>query len=74
VSIIKRANGTNTTLATVAMAIPTGTYYRMRFRVTGLFPVTLQGNVWLDGTLENTINSTTGAWNNSLWTVTAIDY
>jgi hypothetical protein len=53
VSIVKRLAGVTTTLATVSMAIPTATFYRMRFRIVGTSPVLLWGNVWLDGTGEN---------------------
>lgn len=74
VSIIKRLNGVSTTLVTVPLTILMNTYYRVRFRVSGFFPVTLQGNVWLDGTLEPTIDPTTGAWNNTAWTIATFDY
>jgi len=73
VSIIKKLAGVTTTLATVSMAIPINTNYRMRFRVVGSGPVALSGNVWVDQTLEPTINATTGQWDNSLWVITAID-
>lgn len=69
VSIIKVQSGVSTTLASVSMTINTGTYYRMRFRVTGATQPLLQGNVWLSGNLEPTISATTGQWNNNLWTI-----
>jgi|SRR5579859_1894995 len=71
VSIVKKQAGISQTLASVSMTITTGTWYRMRFRVTGATQPLLQGNVWLDGTLENTISPVTGLWNNSNWTIQA---
>jgi|SRR5579859_2982486 len=73
VSIIKKELGVSTTLASVGMTIPTGTWYRMRFRVVGSSQPVLRGNAWLDGTLEPTISSTTGLWNDALWTIVATD-
>ena len=63
-SIVKSANGTQTTLATATVALLTATYYRMRLRAVGLFPVRLSGRTWVDGTAEPT-----GAF-----AVTATDY
>jgi hypothetical protein len=54
VSIVK-AGGPIITLASTAMALSTGTYYRMRFRVVGSGiggTVSLQGKVWQDGLSE----------------------
>lgn len=56
ISIIKKA-GPTVTLASVAMALSTGIFYRMRFVVSGSgvgSAVTLSGSVWLDGTTQPT--------------------
>lgn len=73
VSIVKRVGGTTTTLAMVSMALSINTTYRMRFRVVGSNPVALWGNVWLDGSLEPTIDPATYQWDDSLWTIAVGD-
>jgi hypothetical protein len=59
-TLTKIRNSTPTTVATVAMALSTGTFYRMRFRLTGSTSVSLQGKVWADGTLEPLAFSVSG--------------
>lgn len=61
-SISKNTGGGPLTLATTALTITAGTFYRLRFRVTGVLPVSLQGRVWPDGTAEP-----------AGWTVIALD-
>lgn len=61
-SIVKNVGSGNSTLATATIALTAGTWYRMRFRVTGSLPVTLQGRVWADGSAEP-----------ATWNVTASD-
>jgi hypothetical protein len=73
VSIIKVQSGVSVMLQSVSMTVSTGVWYRARFRVTGAIQPLLQGNVWLDGQLENTINATTGQWNNNSWTIQVND-
>lgn len=62
-TLLKVSGGVSYTLATAAMTLTTGTYYRMRFRVVGsgyTAPVSLSGKVWADGTLEPLAWSITG--------------
>src|SRR5579859_821974 len=73
VTILKKEVGVTTTLATVPITVTTGVWWRMRFRVFGTAQPILQGNVWLDGTLEPTIHPTTGFWDNTLWTIVTAD-
>lgn len=53
-AIIQNRSGVLTTLATTAVTLSTGTWYRMRFRCIGNGPVLMYGRVWLDGVLEPT--------------------
>lgn len=62
ITITKMLLGFSSTLQTTANALSTGTYYWMRFRVSGTYPVTLQGRIWADGTTEPTT-----------WNITATD-
>lgn len=73
VSIIKVQSGVSVTLTSVSMTLLTGVWYRARFRVVGATQPQLFGNVWSDGSLEPTINATTGQWDNSLWTIAIVD-
>jgi hypothetical protein len=73
VTISKKISGVATTLATGSLSLSTNTWYYLRFRVVGMSPVLLYGNVWLQGTLEPTIDSTSYQWNDSNWTITATD-
>ena len=61
ISIIKAA-GPTVTLASASLTTSINTWYRLRFRVTGTAPVSLQGRIWLDGTSEPTT-----------WNITATD-
>jgi hypothetical protein len=73
ISITKKVAGITTVLALASTAFTTNTLYRMRFRIIGSNPVALYGNVWPDGVLEPTIDSTTYQWNDGNWTLMAAD-
>lgn len=72
-SIIKNTGGGNTTLATATVALSTGTFYWMRFRVVGSGPALLYGKVWADSTLEPGVSLGVMSAANPQWTVTASD-
>lgn len=72
-SIIKNTGGGNITLATASVSLTTGTFYWMRFRVTGAGPVTLQGKVWPYGQLEPGVNLGYLSATAPMWTVVASD-
>ncbi len=64
-TITKKSAGVLSTLKTAATTLSTGTYYNLRFRVTGGtpgVPVLLEGRVWADGIVEPTS-----------WNITASD-
>ncbi len=62
--VLSVLNGTGTTIGTAAFTVTLGSYYWIRFRVTGS---TLKAKVWLaDGTLEPT------AWNVTIASDTSI--
>src|SRR6266702_298600 len=48
----KNVAGTPTTIATVSKTQTVNSFYWMRFRLFSTGPATIQGRVWLDGTLE----------------------
>ncbi len=73
ITLTKKSVGTTSTLATQAATYATGTNYRMRFRVTGSNPVTLQGKVWLDGTLEPGVSNGVMSASSPQWTISATD-
>ena len=74
-SIIKNVGSGETTLATAAGTYSVGTWFYLRFRVTGQGPVNLYGKAWLgDGTtvepgVSNGVMSSTAP----MWTVQATD-
>lgn len=51
-SIVKCAYGIQTTLATATVSLSVATFYRMRLRAAGFFPVHLSGRSWTDGVAE----------------------
>jgi len=51
-SLVKSRNGVQTTLASASVSLSVATYYRMRLRAVGFFPVLLSGRSWVDGTAE----------------------
>ncbi len=51
-SLVKSRNGVQTTLATATVSLSVATYYRMRLRAVGYFPVLLSGRSWVDGVAE----------------------
>jgi len=59
-TIAKKTAGTQVTIGTTAVTIPTSTFYWMRFQAVGNNPVALKGRVWAAGTIEPT------TWNLSL--------
>lgn len=73
ISISKKVSGVTTVLATTSVSLSVDTGYYMRFRVVGLNPVALYGNVWLAGELEPTIDETTHQWDDDNWILTAAD-
>lgn len=68
-TIIKNDGGSILTMNTVPISLTTNTQYYMRFRVVGSTTVELFGNVWLNNTLEPTINSSNGLWNDNNWII-----
>jgi len=54
-SIIKVAGGVSTVLTSATVALSTGNYYYLRFRVVGANPAFLYGRVWVTGSLEPVI-------------------
>ena len=54
-SIIKVAGGVTTVLTTATIALSTGVYYYLRFRVVGANPAFLYGRVWSVGVLESQV-------------------
>jgi len=52
INISKNTGAGTLTLATAAIALSTGVFYRLRFRVTGTVPTSLYGRLWQDGTPE----------------------
>lgn len=59
-TLLKKSASLSVTLATASMALSTGVFYFMRFRVTGSSPVSLLARVWLAGTAEPTTWNVTG--------------
>jgi len=51
-TLVKSRNGVQTTLATATVSLSVATYYRMRLRAVGYFPVQLSGRFWTDGVAE----------------------
>ncbi len=51
-SLVKSRNGVQTTLASASVSLSVATYYRMRLRAVGYFPVLLSGRFWIDGVAE----------------------
>lgn len=72
-AIIKNTGGGKVTLATTPVTLSTGTGYYLRFRVVGQGPVSLQGKVWQQGTLEPGIVNGVLSPITPMWTVTASD-
>jgi len=68
-TIIKNDGGSILTMNTVPITLTTNTLYYMRFRVIGSTTVQLFGNVWANNTLEPTINSSNGLWNDNNWVI-----
>jgi hypothetical protein len=68
-TIIKNDGGSILTMNTTPISLTTNTLYYMRFRVIGSTTVQLFGNVWANSTLEPTINSSNGLWNDANWTI-----
>jgi hypothetical protein len=65
-TLTKVSSGFTTILGTTPVTLTTGTYYRMRFRVTGSSPgnIRLYGEIWPDLTLEPLVT------NANAWTLT----
>lgn len=72
-TIIKNDGGVILTMNTVPITLATNTLYYMRFRVVGSSLVTLTGNVWANNTLEPTINSSNGLWNDANWVISTAE-
>ncbi len=52
VSIVGKNSGLAFTIASVPMTISINTYYHLRFNVAGSGPITFNGRVWADGSVE----------------------
>src|SRR5262249_20076357 len=49
---VKVVNGTSSILVNQSFSHTSGTFYRMRFRITGSTPTILKGRVWAEGSPE----------------------